>query len=422
MNRIGARRGRRSKSGVRRGPWLTLSLAVAFTIAGCSVGVDASPSTPLTTPSFSSEATVGASPSASLRSIPAALGDVWESRLVESGAQVSAIAAFGSAWVAVGSGCVVDSPGCGQRVNVIWRSLDAGTWTRSAEFPGSDGTSFIRIASSGTALYVVGETYGVDAAGTYTSALVLRSLDGVAWQSVGSPGTFELGRCFEGCPDIGSIAAGPAGILISGGAHMWSSVDGASWERLEGQTVAMDRGQIASWAGGFMKIGTVDGRAATWRSTDGRQWTGPTELPRPRDLAAGEEISPARVVAGSQRVVVIGSRCRGETDTSCTLVTWTSGDGVTWSVGSIDGEAFPAFIAESGGTFLVLAAIQGQWTSWTSTDGTAWSRRSSVGLPGNPQVKGAGIEVADLAGSPRGVILMPGFDAADRGLWFSEVD
>ena len=279
---------------------------------------------------------------------------------------------------------------------------------------------FTAIAAHGGTIYIVSEAYIQTADGSHTSAVVWRSADGVAWESLGSKDMFNLGECYEGCPSIGSLAAAPAGVLFSGGRDLWFSADGIAWERLEGEAGAMDRGQIAAWAGGFARIGTTEGGPAIWLSVDGHHWTEPRLLPAPGDLAAGEQIHASRIATSDQRLVVLGSRCQAEPDQDCPSLAWTSDDAVTWSVGPIPGEPYPEFIGTSQGGFIVVGTVDGQWTAWTSSDGATWTQRSSTGLPTTAQTKFSdGVEFSDLVAGPAGAILVAS-DSPDQALWFSE--
>jgi hypothetical protein len=280
-----------------------------------------------------------------------------------------------------------------------WTSTDGRTW-RSVAFaplPGSyygpqDLISSVGCAAGRVAMIGArpGGAHGIPRVST--------------WRLAGG-GMAEVSAPFETyggdkAVNVGHIAAGPAGFLITGnrtsGAAAWLSADGSRFRLYEDtpglasdathQTVARDAVSTADgrWmiVGGAAAKDSADQAPAVWLTTDGSELSR-TEVPA---RAGYNELQ--RVVRLGAEIVAVGPRGQ-------TLGAWR---GPAWTEAGTFGQAGDGVqaLAVAAGR-LVAASGAGLWLS--SDAGGSW--RSL------PAPAGAGAKLA-VAGGPHGVLLAGG--------------
>ncbi len=394
---------------------------VVILLAACGEAGTPLPATPSPTssPADSAAATVSPTELVSPRptASPALPGDSWE--LITGWPQgVNAVTAGGPGWVAVGT---VDDG----ETFAAWSSTDGRVWSQSAQSlelrlhavvgyqvdPAFKGL----LGWDGSSFYAAAEGYRPigGGGGLHRYYNVLRSEDGSEWEVVGSGDLFDLGR-----PRLYAMAAGTSGIVLLGTVHSdrdgsvpywWFSRDGSEWQRApqlgfsSRDATDVHAYSVAAGGPGFVVTGYVCDPAGcrwtTWASADGRAWSEGGDLP-PGAYAY-------QVLASADGYLLLVAY-EDEEDV-CRQRVWSSRDRITWSATTIDGCGLR--LAESGGRLLLVGYAPDDVIVWTSNDnGLTFDRRPVVGMVGSDRCG-----VADLAGGPRGAILMSGegHDAAD---------
>ncbi len=196
----------------------------------------------------------------------------------------------------------------------LFRTVDGVTWELLPGFPAGDDveelkTDGVRLVSATSAVKSIGVGFcwGSDA-----FFEVNTSTNGVDWTSSKIPVPVPEEAYVEGCfdADVGELAAGPQGIIVTGIRNdpkgslfrdlAWYSPDGTTWQSLD----AAGPLQTRSEAGLSAIVATLDGFVAAshgrlWESTDnGTTWTEgallparPSWLSEPLDVWAGTPIS-----------------------------------------------------------------------------------------------------------------------------------
>jgi len=438
---------------------LLAGLTVGVLLAGCAGSAgSASPTTapvattsasvpsvaPASVPSVAPTPDMTAAPSAT----PVNLGATWTASAGLPWAV--AVTAGIRGWVAVGSARPVDDPGSEYAAPAAWASTDGSAWTRSTSVAMPTGTN------TGEMTAVTSAATGLFAAGTVnlTAGTVWRSVDGSTWDVIGSGPLFDLGPCVEGCASLTSIAAGPAGIVVTGyrvippapptdvkaqsvgvadaehrvmqtaskvgiETDTWHSADGTSWQRVPVPTVAAAvpaaEMSVVARDGGFIAAGSLcesNGttcRAVTWTSADGRAWAPPVDLPN------GTGARALQLATGPGGNVVLGMRCDKK---GCRSAVWASADGATWKEGTLVGDFVEGStqLASAGDRFMVLSSKDGEVAVWTSSDGLEWAKLTveSGLVPVFPAT-----QIVDLAGRRNGVLAI-GYSREEKpGVWVS---
>jgi hypothetical protein len=315
----------------------------------------------------------GASPAGSAVPVPSAvavLGETWAPATVpvvldRPVGRIEAVTAGGPGFVAVGRGCIGNTPSCEA---IVWTSADGRSWVRA---PGSDATNI------GSAFPMSGPEIGM--------------FDVAA----GSPGIVAIG--YAARPDMQ--------------ATVWFSPDGTSWERLPLGGVASTRVHAVAWDGReFVVVGEdrtnpprtaqeivkARAKAAVWTSADGRTWS---RVPHTADLDVGGFIDTmedpgsggmADVVAGPGGLVAVGSTCSSTpvgAQAHCEPAAWTSANGSAWTRSA----GMPALagvlnaVAASGSGYVAVGAqtcdpgtsapVGCPALVLTSPDGRTWSQQ-----------------------------------------------
>ena len=211
--------------------------------------------------------------------------------------------------------------------------------------------------------------------------------EGVTWSraSIGDDGDRR--------PKALGTVAGDSDLLLSvgwvhlGGANdadrrsvLWASTDqGATWERIQGDSVPPRIHALVAGGPGFVAVGNANpsnaGRpdaesphAAIWLSANGRDWE---QLPDERafQLSRIEDIAERDGL-----VVAVGSHGIGD---NLLPAAWASTDGREWSRVDLSDSfgAAQAVTAGPNGLVAVGVAGSGGWSAaaWQSTDGTVWT-------------------------------------------------
>ena len=209
-----------------------------------------------------------------------------------------------------------------------------------------------------------------------------------------------------------------------GGASFLDSVDGRTWRSATVGATNGDVSRIASGPGGLVVIGTVEGYAASWASTDAIHWSWHSRN-FPTSLARGDVFRVTDVVATATGWLAVGRE-----DPACNFncglspvrgLAWISSDGLTWTrvTGQIafDGGGIEAVDATDSG-FVAVGGAGGHAAIWSSPDGLSWSRVADdpvfappSGAGGDSVVEAIGVAVG------HGAIVAVGqaFDAGPGG-------
>ncbi len=180
---------------------------------------------------------------------------------------------------------------------------------------------------------------------------------------------------------VGWTGSSPSEGHVDGGAAVWTSVDGITWELTPNHGDVFADGQMASvtvWASGFVAVGNVeqdDGfEAAIWTSPDGITWDRV-----PHGAALFGEARMQDVTVGGPGLVAVG-------DVESGAAVWTSVDGITWIRAPHDPAVFGSDsdlsmdAVTAGGPGLVAVGLDWSGGStadaviWTSVDGIVWDR------------------------------------------------
>ena len=324
-------------------------------------------------------------------------------RRVDGTPNAHAVTSTGSGWVGVGSVRVA------QRMPAAWTSPDGVSWTQASIVPLPEGAQY------GEMFAVTGGPQGLVAIGSEGRSdgrehgVVWRSRDGEAWEIIGSGDLFDLGECIEGCGSLTSVAAGPAGIVVTGGDILFSP-DGGAWTRLQLPTPkarpAAHAFPVAAAAtgSGFVAIGRLDG-GYTWSSPDGRTWSRPVKLP------GGPEAYPSAIAVGLGLTVIVGGRCDQD---DCVGLAWAQGTDGEWTSTELDTPP-PFLLALSGSSFVGLGRDAGELFLLISQDGLVWDK---LVLPSDAFPPQTEYLTLDIAGAPGSVIMVGELDgpSGSRGI------
>jgi hypothetical protein len=179
---------------------------------------------------------------------------------------------------------------------------------------------------------------------------------------------------------------------------------------------------LAAGPDGIVAVGDLDGRPASWFSTDGLTWTVQADaFPMP-DLGT-DTAGVGDVVATDAGWLAVGSENR-LCNAGCGLdpvraLVWTSNDGLHW-VRVADqaslGDAGMGSVIRGGPGFVAAGSTAGHAALWTSTQGLTWTRVDDDPMfharPGTDPSFWAG--VSGLAADDA-VIVAVGMDGAPGG-------
>jgi hypothetical protein len=191
-----------------------------------------------------------------------------------------------------------------------------------------------RIVEGPGGLLALGYPYGDTCGGPPVVAALWSSADGATWERLALPKEFKGNA-------VRTISGGSAGFIATGSRGdgttegLWTSSDGRSWAsrplpKVTSGTLALDG--AVSFGGGFVVAGSVLGevgcggaehiRAATWWSADGAAWT---RAALPGSLTDAKARLTVRAL-NDETLMVVQASGDGQK-----RLAWTSGDGLTWT-------------------------------------------------------------------------------------------
>ncbi|MGH9117229.1 MAG: hypothetical protein ACRD0A_04940 [Acidimicrobiales bacterium] len=247
----------------------------------------------------------------------------------------SDVARLGATRVAVGR------VGDGADADGMVLVYDAEAWSRVDDLDlGGDGEQAMTAVAAG-AEGVVASGLHRDQEGERSPRLWF-SEDGIEWEITAGTGdeVFDAG----GQEVVRAVAGGPGGFVAVGSddaedrsdALAWFSAEGRSWERVDLPGLSADRREallsVAAHGSGFVATGYVadgagQGAPASWVSTDGTAWTGPSlAFPLIDDGRSTTADLTASTVSSNGTTLAAG------TGNSWRPHVWTSTDGITWTV------------------------------------------------------------------------------------------
>jgi hypothetical protein len=245
---------------------------------------------------------------------------------------------------------------------------------------------------------------------------VWTSIDGLEWSRV--PHEADVFGFPEG-GTIGTVAAGPGGLIAIGGEFMtvsgptvWRSVDGLRWSRLPPNPDLVAINDLAAFSGSYVAVGANDEGAAVWLSSDGLEWS---RAAVPTDDGAEPRQGMQAVTVTDRALIAVGSAAGPDRGVPAV---WVSEDGTEWRrVSAADLEASVPDLGYSQMWAVVtgedeVIAVGWAWESdadsaavWRSPDGLTWSRDRAAALGG---------ETGLFAATPfLGGIAVVGYDSSD---------
>jgi hypothetical protein len=281
----------------------------------------------------------------------------------------------------------------------VWRKASGGSWvlvTSLSQVSAAQGLEALTSVVHGSAGWLA-----VGAPGP----VAMTSADGTAWQPATGQGS--IAADLAGVSAV-AAAAGPHGYVIVGKlvapgggcvADVWWSPNLALWSRAHDVNDATGSSQVlavAADARGFVSVGSHNGQAAVWTTTDGPTWrTIVLPLPAGATSAVLQQIaiSGTRVAALGQATTPAGvvpiAELSVDGGTSWQQVPFTSPGPDT---------TFTALTASSGG-FTAAGQFgqpgQQQVAAWTSANATSWAPAPIGGLTGSQA--GGSYQISALA-------------------------
>ncbi|TDC67982.1 exo-alpha-sialidase [Actinomadura sp. GC306] len=235
-----------------------------------------------------------------------------------------------------------------RRFGLLFTSADGREWRAVSRFPGAGIKRF-----GGTP-----DGLAVLAHGAEGTSRILRTDDGRTWKAAGTvPGPVESSGL--------TVAAGGA-LAISGSQGDDAYLHGVDLRTVPGAVrPELAVRSLAGTPGRSVAVGSSNGAAAVWTSTDGQAWQ------RGRFPGAGGALSD--VVEGAAGWLAVG-RTSGDSPGPLAM---TSRDGVVWEKAAFP--AGPPPVAAAAGPAGYVAAAAG--TIWRSADLRAWRRTGVDGTP-----------------------------------------
>lgn len=447
-NRRTIDRRRLSSARVRIG--LSGALLAAVAVVGCGAAV---PSATVTSPTATSNGTVGPTPFAtgssaptdtpvptdspwptdvpgpSASALPTVAGKVlsWVSVQMPAELATSAGSTFQNGFFGLSHAYLAFHENLVSGSSEPWTSSDGRDWQEGQplDMTGlANGASVEEVVEGPAGLLALGRVPGCADDGTgcvpAPATALWTSVDGLHWSGV------DLQKAFGGGA-IGDVDAGPKGyvaVSVSSDSStarpaVWLSADGRVWRAVSlssstfkdaylseavvlggGYLVAGRTGSLAGWGGGDFPSTTP----AIWWSADGSTWSRATLA----NVAAAPEAEAAIATLGSGKLVAHveswDCSCPPQGDNHA----WTSIDGRAWRAATA---AFPspAVVLSDGRQALQLVPSEGVLTEAVSSDGFQWA-----------QIVVSGSGPADYDGAaygPAGLVV----EGSDGSLWLAAV-
>jgi hypothetical protein len=300
-------------------------------------------------------------------------------------------------------------------------SADGLTWTQVSDSDLEAPHGVIRdLVVGGPGLVAVGEAFTGESWAPRPA--VWTSIDGLEWSRVPhEPDVFG----FPEGGTIGTVAAGPGGLIAIGGEFfsgrtVWTSVDGLKWSRQPPNSELAAIDDLAVFRDSYVAVGADDEGAAVWLSSDGLEWSRATV---PTDDGAEPRQGMQAVTVTDRALIAVGSAAGPDRGVPAV---WVSEDGTEWRrVGAADLEASVPDLGYSQMWAVVtgedeVIAVGWAWESeadnaavWRSPDGLTWSRDTGAAL---------GEDSGLFAVTPfLGGIAVVGYDSSDgpfAGAWY----
>ena len=304
---------------------------------------------------------------------------------------------------------------------VTWVSTDGRQWRqgRSLDMTGiGQGAQVEEVVEGPAGLLALGRAAGCvdDGYGCVPepATALWTSVDGASWTRV------DLRKAFGGAA-VGDVSAGPMGYMAvsrssdssAASPAVWLSADGQTWHSVSLDPATFEDSYLARGAvlaDGFLvagRIGSLEGwgggdfpttTPAIWWSADGSDWSRVTL----DDAATAPEAEAAVTTIAPGKLVADVARwdcaCSPEGDDQA----WTSSDGRTWKAA---GTGFPSasVVLSDGRQALEVVSSEGSLTVAVSADGFEWAQIPVSG-PGPADLSGqaygpAGVLVEDATGN-----------------------
>jgi len=268
-----------------------------------------------------------------------------------------------------------------------------------------DGEIF-RVTADGGRFYALGRTDD--------HAAIWSSTDGASWQRVDFPDPAGRGEGFVYVDELVTVGAellaiGTTGLNDSLNVVVWTSADGgATWSEIDTggfDTAAYNIHDVTNGPDGLVAFGHEfgAGTGSAWRSGNaGRTWT-EHQLP-------GEGIGLG-VSVGTGRGYLIGGMVGEDTDAPSPRI-WYSNDAMTWTQASLEGSdgrgQVEQLTIDGSGRWVATGVLEDRIVVWRSTDrGLSWTLAADLGAVG-PSGHGGFL----LAGAPDGFIVFSATDPA----------
>jgi hypothetical protein len=452
MEMVGDRRlvDRRRSGSPRRRVGLVGALLVAAAMSGCAAVPSAQPiATPTaagdTGPAAIATETTGPvatatapavptdtsadTPGPSASPLPTAAGRAlrWESVTLPAKLVAAADSAFVDAIFGWSRGYLAFRENVDSGSAIPWLSADGLQWQqgRSLDMTGiSQGAQVEELVEGPAGLLALGRAPGCadDGSGCMPqpATALWTSVDGASWSRV------DLRKAFGGAA-VGDVSAGPKGYMAvslssdAGAAApaVWLSADGQSWRAVSLSAATFQDAYLASGTVlgyGFLVAGRI-GSLAGW---DGGEF--PSTTPAiwwSADGAAWSRVTLANAAAAPQAQAAITTLAAGKLvanvaswDCSCSPdgdgQAWTSSDGRTWKAATSQFPS-PAVVLSDGHQALQVVSSNGNLTVAISSDGFKWAQVA---------VSGSGpADLSDEAYGPAGVLV----EDSSGNLWLAVI-
>jgi hypothetical protein len=323
-----------------------------------------------------------------------------------TGATATGVTTFGGGFVAVGqtqSACCGNATGFDPNAHAwVWRYTNAAGWVLAPNQPAFMLGDMRAVAASDRVILAI----GVRALESGPEPATWTSNDGLTWQ---------LHRQVRRFTTVTSSPFGFFGVAATpDGPEIWSSADGAAWNRVAdsstmgpGLVAALRYTSVGLVAVGYVEAGRSDpiaGRkAVSWHSANGTTWQ---RSPEQASLAVGTMQD-----VGASRSIIVAV---GFVDADGRPGAWRSADGLHWEQ-SRD-PALPAWFGDLRHVIGVPSGFLATGMSadgagdlvaaqWTSTDGRTWA----VISPGQPGPAGDQLDISGWVATANGSVLSVGF-------------
>jgi hypothetical protein len=452
MEMVGDRRlvDRRRSGSPRRRVGLVGALLVAAAMSGCAAVPSAQPiATPTaagdTGPAAIATETTGPvatatapavptdtsadTPGPSASPLPTAAGRAlrWESVTLPAKLVAAADSAFVDAIFGWSRGYLAFRENVDSGSAIPWLSADGLQWQqgRSLDMTGiSQGAQVEELVEGPAGLLALGRAPGCadDGSGCMPqpATALWTSVDGASWSRV------DLRKAFGGAA-VGDVSAGPKGYMAvslssdagTAAPAVWLSADGQSWRAVSLSAATFQDAYLASGTVlgyGFLVAGRI-GSLAGW---DGGEF--PSTTPAiwwSADGAAWSRVTLANAAAAPQAQAAITTLAAGKLvanvaswDCSCSPdgdgQAWTSSDGRTWKAATSQFPS-PAVVLSDGHQALQVVSSNGNLTVAISSDGFKWAQVA---------VSGSGpADLSDEAYGPAGVLV----EDSSGNLWLAVI-